>query len=360
MPTREDQLSTDTSFTEFKNSLEQVLQDYCVVQLKKATVQGGGYDELWNSIIRLIKAGGKRLRPYLVAQAYSMYDGEEKLNILPVAAAHELLHLSMLVHDDIIDRDDIRYGILNVSGAYKQRYKHIEVPDSNHHASSAALLAGDVLLSSAYDIILNSRLDASSKVIAAQQIARSVFAVVGGELLDMESVLYELESADPLMIAEYKTAVYSFVGPLQSGALLAGAPEEDCVMLGNYGINLGMAFQLADDMLGVFGDAEITGKSVVSDIKEGKRTYLMQQAYRLATPEQLIVLDKYVGLQSITSEQAEIVRNILQESGALEATRQKIKELSGLAADALTGLRVTAGSIVPLQDLILTVTERDK
>ena len=343
-----------------KQDVDTLLQDFCDARLAQASLQDAGYAELWRSISELVHVGGKRMRPYLTMLAYDIYGGTNYASVLYTAAAQELLHLSMLIHDDIIDRDDIRYGIDNVSGKYAKKYLESSADDGRHYATGAAILAGDAVLSSAYMMILESPLDAGDKVYAAQTIGRSVFAVVGGELRDMESIFHPFGDIDTLAIAQYKTSIYSFVGPLLCGAGLAMVRTDELDHLEEFGINVGIAFQLADDMLGVFGDENITGKSAMSDLTEGKRTYMMQYAFNHADAQQKVVLDELFGNEAMSQEQADTIRDIIRNSGAVEATEQCIQEYAERARVALSKLSIGDTAAQPLHELILKSTKRDK
>jgi geranylgeranyl pyrophosphate synthase len=344
-----------------KADVDRVLSDFCDRQLSLAAMQGIYYTDFWQSIRNLLEAGGKRMRPYLCVLAYRMYGGQNYEGILSVAAAQELLHLSMLIHDDIIDRDDVRYGVPNISGQYMAVYGgRASLADVKHYALSAALLAGDAVLSSAYEIILSGSLQDAEKIQAMRLIADSVQAVVGGELADTESVMLPVTSSDPVGVATYKTAMYSFVGPLLSGAGLAHAPELDLEQLRAYGLSLGVAFQLADDLLGIFGDEEVTGKSVISDIEEGKRTYLLQQAYVLCNETQRAELDMLVGHSDITTEDALRVRNLITNCGARDRTVECISDHAAQASQALQQLSTPESVREPLQRLIAAATKRNK
>jgi geranylgeranyl diphosphate synthase type II len=159
----------------------------------------------------------------------------------------------MLIHDDIIDRDDISYGVRNISGSYLDHYETL-VPDTNerrHFARSAAILAGDLLLSDAYRLIAQLQVPASAILAAQSLLNEAIYSVVGGELLDTEAAFKKLASAHPEIIATYKTAGYSFVMPLLIGATIAGAPAEDLTILRHLGTKVGIAYQMRDDYLGV-------------------------------------------------------------------------------------------------------------
>lgn len=306
---------------------------------REAAMISPAYLALWKDIYRLVQAGGKRLRPRMVCMAYRAFGGTDLARIAPVAAASELLHISMLIHDDIIDRDLMRYGVDNITASYLKKYAS-QLPDAadrQHYAQSAALLAGDLLLSGAHQLIAGSQLQPHIRAAAHTIFSRSVFEVAGGELLDTEAAFSEPGEVQPLAIARFKTAGYSFISPLLIGATLADATADQKEYVRQFAEQLGIAFQLQDDILGIFGNPATTGKSTTSDIRESKRTYLIECFDRLATPKQRHEFDRLFGKIDITEDEAYAVRELLVASGArsqveLEITRLQAQAIAALAA----------------------------
>jgi geranylgeranyl pyrophosphate synthase len=277
------------------------------------------------------QAGGKRLRPYLVLLGYAAAGGEAFSELIPAAAAQELLHQCLLIHDDIIDRDDIRHGVLNVTGRFKQIYHHA---DQAHYANSAAILAGDLLLSGVYQMVNESTHEASIKARIMQRIGEAMYSVGAGELLDTESAMMPIGDTDALKIARLKTASYSFVIPLLCGAEQANANSTTMAGLREFGENLGIAYQLKDDLLGVFGDEQQTGKSSSGDIREGKHTLLMQLAVQRATKAESQILQAVLGNPQAAPATIDHVRAIVLSSGAQDIVLQKIDDYLKRATQA--------------------------
>ena len=219
--------------------IETVLDAYCAEKITKAASIDQRYATLWEEIRHYLMSGGKRMRPRLFTLAYESYGGTEAESTLPVAAAWELLHACLLVHDDIIDRDLTRHGQPNIAGRYQSLYGELANTDTSHYAMSAALLGGDLLLMSAYEIVDKSMLGSDSKLLVHRYLNEALFAVAGGELIDTDSVLYPVEMSDPYAIARFKTASYSLQLPLQCGAALAGATSDELSKLGTLGLHTG-------------------------------------------------------------------------------------------------------------------------
>ncbi len=341
--------------------VNEVIDSFLLRNVAAAAKISPFYEQLWRDIHRLISSGGKRVRPKMTVLAYEAFGGQDMSCILPVAASQELLHLSLLIHDDIIDRDYVRYGVDNVAGAYeKEHYLRVsDDTDRRHYALSAALLAGDLLLSSSYRLMLESTADATVLLEVQKRHSQSIFDVAGGELIDTESAFRSLGEVDAQTVALYKTASYTFIGPLLSGALLAGAKDEDMLRLEKFAENLGIAYQLRDDIIGVFGDEIKIGKTTVGDIREGKYTYMVEQFYALASEQQRTHFELYFGDRDIQKNEVEVIKNLFVATGALEKTEMAVDEYAKKASEALSTLNMETAFHDEFTALITTVTKRD-
>ena len=298
------------------DSVNTFLESYFATQIEAAKKVDASYERLWQTMRTVTKSGGKRMRPYLTTLAYQLSPDNDKKRILPVAVAHELLHTAVLMHDDIIDHDLVRHGTKNISGLYNDLYRTYDGEESLHYANSAAILSGDLLISAAYTLIVNSEFEIENKLDALRLMSVSIFDVVGGELMDVESSFILDHEYDPLVVYKYKTASYSFVGPLLSGAVLGGADKKTQDALRLFGQNLGIAFQLVDDLIGVFGNETKTGKTTVGDLQEGKQTYLIKSFYKLASAQQRRSFDALFGNKTADASAIQTLRQVIIESGA--------------------------------------------
>lgn len=278
---------------------------------------GDDYRDLWAALGAQFD-GGKNVRPSLALAAYAGLGGDDPDAIVPVAAAMQMLHTSMLIHDDILDHDEVRRGRPNVAGMRRaalsgSRLTSTQVED---HVMTAALLAGDLALSSSYDLISRAPLPAHHRIACLDLVTRAIRSTIAGELLDMYSGLTPPGDADPMVVCELKTAVYSFTAPMLAGAQLAGGDPTMVGHLERIGTSLGISFQLVDDDLGVFGDPEVTGKSNLSDLREGKRTELMRLGYHRSSAAQRDVLTAALGNPDLDEAGAARVREVLVGTGA--------------------------------------------
>lgn len=351
--------------TESKNVIQklidQTLVDFFESSIKSAQLVDKHYETLWKNLYDLHRSGGKRIRPKIVLMAYEAFGGKDYADVVPVACAHELLHFSMLVHDDIIDRDVMRYGVDNINGRYQKLYAAVlpDRQDQTHYAESAALIAGDLMLAGAHRLINESGLSSEKKVALQRIMYGSIFDVAGGQLLDTESSFRPLGSIDALKIAHYKTASYSFVGPLLTGASLANATDKDINTLRDLGMSLGIAYQLTDDLLGVFGDESMTGKSNTGDIREGKRTYIIEQTVKGLNPRDLKQFKTYFGAQDLNETDIASVKELIIKSGAKIETEKLINEYAKQAIKLLDSLPIPVKSHMQFAELIETSTRRN-
>ena len=284
-------------------------------------------------------AGGKALRPAFTywgwRAAGGSRDSEEAL--MTAASAIELVHASALVHDDLMDDSATRRG----APSSHRRLAASGGPDTtsarvDHFGRSAALLLGDLLLVWSDELLATSGVSPKTLASARGYFDKLRTEVAVGQYLDVRAQASARTSAsDAMRVVRYKSAKYTVERPLQFGAALGKAGDDLLSALSSYGVPLGEAFQLRDDVLGVFGETALTGKPSGDDIREGKRTLLMARAFELAEPEQRAVLTAGLGNRDIDSAGVEAVRDVLRDTGALTAVERVITELASAALTAL-------------------------
>ena len=282
----------------------------------RASATGPGQVALWAALGDATR-GGKRFRPALVLAAYDALGGSDHEAAAHLGAAVELLHTAFVVHDDVIDGDDVRRGRPNVSGTFTARARDegAGASEAAHLGLTAGILAGDLALAAALRTVATCPADAATVVRLLDLFDQALHTTAAGELADVRfSVGAEPPSlGEALTMEEQKTAAYSFALPLQAGAVLAGASDQEVRRLGDAGRMLGVAFQLRDDLLGAFGDPAVTGKSSLSDLREGKQTPLVAYARTTAVWPQVAV---HLGCRDLTETEADVVRALLEECGA--------------------------------------------
>lgn len=294
---------------------DQALQQLLDEGRARASATAPDHALLWESLAAATE-GGKRFRPALVTATHDALGGTCPGAAVEVGAAVELLHTAFVIHDDVIDGDDLRRGRLNVSGTFRaQALSAGAAPDdADDFGRTAGILAGDLALAAAIRAVATC--GAPTHVVARllDLFDAALHTSAAGELTDVRLSLglEEASLAESLSMEEQKTSAYSFTLPLQAGALLAGAAERTVARLGEAGRLLGVAFQLADDLIGVFGDPALTGKSATSDLHTRKQTPLL--AHARTTPEWGRIRP-YVGRHLTDAELAE-VRRLFVASGS--------------------------------------------
>ena len=299
-----------------QEQVDAVLGRFFSLAKKRAEAVGPEYLELWCAL-EANTIGGKRFRPRMVFAAYEALGGTDREAAANVGAAFELLHTALIVHDDVIDRDFMRRGAPNISGAYRARAREAGATEdaAEHRGMSASVIAGDLALFNSYRLIDRSGVADDVRASLLDLMDEALFASAAGELIDVDfSTAVGVPRVDDILNMErLKTAVYSFEGPLQAGAVLAGAPQETIQTLGDFGRDIGIAYQLVDDLLGVFGVEAETGKTTIGDLREGKRTVLI--AYATSTAD-WPTIECLVGKPDLSDDEAALVREVLVSSGA--------------------------------------------
>ncbi|MET0853799.1 MAG: polyprenyl synthetase family protein [Microterricola sp.] len=298
-------------------AVESRLAGHWARRVGAAVAFGADYEGLWSAIARSA-TGGKLLRPALVLGVHEQLGGEFGDAAIDIAVAFELLHTGFLVHDDVIDGDLVRRGRRNILGERVDTALAAGVgsADAERWAQASAILAGDLLIHDAQGFIARAAVPEPVRHALLDLLDDAVFASAAGELAD---VALSAGTATPglhavLEMTTWKTAPYSFSAPLRAGAVLAGAPAQTEEVLARFGGLVGRAFQLRDDVLGVFGDEAVTGKSTIGDIREGKVTAMI--AYARETPSRA-ELHGLLGGDASTGDVARL-RTLLIECGAVD------------------------------------------
>jgi geranylgeranyl diphosphate synthase, type II len=293
-----------------------VLDRFFSLAKNRASAFGPEYVQLWQEL-QTSTTGGKRFRPRMVFCAYQALGGTDLEAAAYVGAAFELLHTALIVHDDVIDHDFVRRGIPNVSGSYRDRALRDGASEkaAEHKGISAAVIAGDLALFNAYRLIDRSGVGDVTRDRLVEVMDDALFASAAGELIDVDfSHLRDMPRVDDILTMErLKTAVYSFECPLQAGAILAGASEQVVRTLADFGREIGVAYQIVDDLLGVFGQEADTGKTTIGDLREGKRTVLIAYA---TTTREWPEIEALIGKTDLSEAEAGRVRQVLIDSGA--------------------------------------------
>ncbi|GLZ38615.1 geranylgeranyl pyrophosphate synthase [Actinokineospora sp. NBRC 105648] len=320
------------------------------------------------SLSAFVLSGGKRLRPTFAwwgwRGAGGAGDGEQADAVLRAVSALELIQACALVHDDLMDASAVRRGKPTVHVEFAARHRERGWQGSpERFGAAAAVLLGDLALAWADDMYTGSGLTADCYVAALPPWQAMRAEMLAGQYLDVLTQAKGDESAEAaLSVARMKTAAYTVERPLHMGAALAGAPEPLVTALRAFGADIGVAFQLRDDLLGMYGDTDVTGKPAGDDLREGKRTLLMSVGLRRADAAgratEARLLRTALGNDSLDSATVERAREILVDVGAVAEVEAKIEQLTGTALTALRTVELAEPAGAVLDGLAVTATRR--
>ncbi len=353
---------TDPVPDELRSAISSTLHAF--VEAKRGTLGSLGADlaPLLDAAAQSV-AGGKRLRPAFAYWGWRAAGGSSQVTepIIQAGAAIELVHASALVHDDVMDSSATRRGAPTAHHSLRQHSTSPQDPElAARFGTSAAILLGDLLLSWSDELLCRAEVKPKRLAAAREYFDKLRTEVVAGQYLDVLAQTSRGHSpADAMRVVRYKSAKYTVERPLQLGAALAKADATLLRALSSYGVPLGEAFQLRDDVLGVFGESQVTGKPSGDDIREGKRTLLMARAYAKASPPQRALLERHVGDPVLDGAGVEAVQGVLRETGAVAAVETVIAELTRAALAALASADIAdAETRSALHQLTDRVTNR--
>jgi geranylgeranyl diphosphate synthase type I len=307
--------------------------------------------DLVEELRRVVDAGGKRLRPLFCYWGFRAGGGIDGEQIVRAAASLELLHTFAIIHDDVMDRSPLRRG---------QPATHVALARGDAHVgTSAAILAGDLSISLADELFCEAGFDAERFLAGFRWYNRMRTEVVAGQYLDLVASKGPAPSERTVRrIARLKSGGYTVEKPLLIGAALAATTPEVETSLSMFGVALGEAFQLRDDVLGAFGDPAATGKDADGDLREGKRTLLVSRAIAAGTSAQRAFLETHLGRADLTADGADEIRGIIRSSGALDSTVATINELRGEAVGMLASADLPGDVLAALTELADLATAR--
>jgi geranylgeranyl diphosphate synthase type I len=322
------------------------------------------FAEATEALADFVLSGGKRIRPTFAwwgwRGAGGSPDAPEAAAVIRAISALELIQGCALIHDDLMDASATRRGRPTVHVDFARRHA-----DSRwrgrpaRYGAAAAILLGDLALVWADDMLRAAGLpaDAVARVAVPWEAMRT--EVLGGQFLDvLHQATGDASPRAALQIDRYKTAAYTVERPLHLGAAIAGGDPELVAAYRRFGADIGVAFQLRDDLLGVFGDPAVTGKPAGDDLREGKRTLLLAVAMERAGEPARAVVDAAIGDPGLDAEGVDRIRDLLVELGAVHAVEQRISALTGSALDALGAAQVAEPAASRLAELAVTATRR--
>lgn len=326
----------------FKERLDPKIGAYFDTKIREAGKEDVFIADALRHVRKIMLAGGKRLRAAFMYYGYLGAGGAEADKILEASMSIEYTHAFLLVHDDIMDQDDLRHGVATLHRQYADFCERL-FPEKNaaHFGNSIALIIGDMLCAFGNDIIFSSGFPLEQKFQALSKLQNITSFTVIGQARDIY-MEYKGAASEEEILAMYrnKTAKYTVEGPLHLGALLAGASQEMLDGLSAYAIPLGIAFQIQDDILGIFGDAKRLGKPVGSDIHEGKLTLLVSRALQGGTAQQRKRLKTLLSLgDALTEQDIMEFRELIMTTGAFDGAQRLAERYIAEGTHALEAIR---------------------
>jgi geranylgeranyl diphosphate synthase type I len=311
-------------------SVEAALRGFLDNKIKTASKLSSWHKQYYENIKEYMTRGGKRLRPVLVVVGYKAIKEDVEIEHLYRASCSvEILHNGSLLHDDLIDHDETRRGGKTFHAKYRdmaaERGENKDV--AFDYGMTMAILGGDSLINLGAEAITAAELDPDVGMQCQHYYQFAYSNLVDGVLLEMNMIKDKTADSEMyLQMVRMKTAVL-FDRSLMMGAAMARANDSQVHALMEFGIKVGQAFQIQDDILGSFGDEEKTGKSTSGDIREGKKTMLVFETYAKATSEQRKEFDALLGKDGMSDKEVNKIRAIFRDTGALKACQELMEHL---------------------------------
>lgn len=344
-----------TSFQQYLKNAAELIETALALFAKKTSAEAASINPKLKHLFAAFGEslqGGKRIRGALVKLGYDM-TGQPSEEIIKPALSYEVFQTAILAHDDIIDKSPLRRGVPSL-------YTKL---GGDHYGISQAICLGDIGIFAANQLILESGFEASRLTRALKSFTQTQYLTVVGELIDVDLPRYKKEEItleDIISLYEYKTAHYTIIGPLHLGAILGGADEKLLTSLQDFGRLLGIAFQIKDDILGIFGNADKTGKSIQSDIAEGKITILWYHAFAHASEEQKQELLQSYGVAEPAAKDVKKVQEIFTDTKALSISEEMMNDYVAQAGEMISKLGISKEYQEILEQMCGYLTGREK
>jgi geranylgeranyl diphosphate synthase type I len=347
----------------YKEAIDEDIKRYAAHVEKTTEQQFGAYPSaVTGTYLDMLSRGGKRIRGALAMVGYEMCGGQDREMILRAATALEMIHAYILIIDDIQDRSKLRRNKPTVHEALASFHRKNELRgDAGHTGVSLALNAALAGAHAAQMLFAGLNVDPELRIKVIGIVNLTMLTTAHGQTADiMNELTHDVSKTDVEQALEWKTAHYTILNPLCVGMALAGAGCDDTNAIRDYALNTGRAFQITDDIIGIFGDDSQTGKSNMDDIKEGKRTLLTLYALEHASPGDRNKLLAALGNESITEAEFAEVKRIITDTGALQSAREAAQNYAGEALKALDAYaeRWNTPNVTFLRDLVRSLLGR--
>lgn len=341
-------------FVSLLKKVSRAVEPRLLAVLSESEARGSSYAPEAGHMVAAVRSlclrGGKRLRPGLCVVGAMTTDpvSADAYDVaIEAGVALELLQAYFLLHDDWMDQDDERRGGPTAHVELAKKFR------SSHLGACGAILAGDHAVALAQKEMLKLKLSPARRGKCLEHLVEMQLAAVFGQQIDVRGT-----TRNPELTYELKTASYTVRGPLMLGAEIAGADQQARKVLEAYSLPAGIAFQLRDDLIGVFGAPDVTGKPQGGDLKEGKNTVLVRHGKNLAKGSERARLQRVLGNRRATRAQVRTAISVLENCGAKEAVEARILDLKAQSLAALQGGGISKKSAKLLGAAVSALADR--
>lgn len=338
-------MDAQKTLKDFKEKIDPEIEKYLSRIIKETEKVDENVADALRHVRKIILSGGKRARAALMFYGYLAAGGKNFKEMLKTSVSIELIHIFLLIHDDIIDEDIFRHGVVTIHTHYEKiGRKFLKNKNPEHFGNSMGIIVGDMMAALGNQVLFESNFSPKLIIEALIKLQKIVSLTIVGETEDIYIENMGRANEEEIMrMYENKTAKYTIEGPLHLGAILAGADQKFLDALSAYAIPIGIAFQIQDDILGVFGMERKTGKSVGADVRQGKQTILVAKAYEKADKSQKKILDTTLGKKDLAANDLENFRRVIIETGSLSYAENLAKDLikKGKKAMVNSNLRIS-------------------
>ena len=319
--------------------------------------------DYYTELLDYFLSGGKRLRPLVCIASYNAFNKGKDEKVIYPSVGVEFLHNASLIHDDIIDKDDFRRN--NPTFHYRFREycekNNLKKVEKDHFGTSMGIIGGDVAYFLGLDAFYQNKFDPNKNLKAINYYKEAFYNLCNGVLIELIMV-----NEDSIKMQDYIEMISLKTGALIQksmliGATYSGAKDEYLTYLSNYGTNLGIIFQIVDDILGTFGDESITGKPIDGDIREGKKTCLLIEALEKSDKNKRNRILQLIGNEDITLTEIEEVRDLFREVNAIDSCKELANKYNNLAKDELEKISpvINHSELEFYENLLKYVLERE-
>lgn len=350
----------EPSFEDLRTQIEEALGVFLESRRFDLRDIGIELDPVAENIASYVLTGGKRLRPLFAYWGYRGAGGTHDIAVIRAVSSLELIHACALMHDDVMDASDTRRGKPAIHKRFAAIHREQGLSgDADKFGVAAAILLGDLALVWADQMLHTSQVAKDAMLRALPVIDEMRVEIMSGQYLDvLEQALASQSIERSLRVARLKSAKYTVERPLHFGAALADAGQALIESYSRFGMPLGEAFQLRDDLLGVFGDPAETGKSAGDDLREGKRTALIAATLDRASGTQAAFIEQHLGRATLGVPDVIRMREIIVDTGAAAHTEELIERGLASALAALDTAEIEPAARERLGELALAATRR--